>query len=335
MQIETVNAVRLGSFSVAILLATYNGEEYLDAQIQSLFAQSHADILVLARDDHSTDRTPEILARWAASRPDKFRLLSDSDGRLGLARNFSRLMEACDAPYFAFCDQDDVWLPEKLELLLKEMQKIESRSRESTPILVHSDLMVVDKELRTISPSLFEYLHVNPRKGRRLEQLVCNNIVIGCALMGNRALLELARPIPAAWPFHDWWVALIASSCGVLRTIPEPTILYRQHGGNQVGAGLRHGRSTLWDARYILQQPRKLKSRLANAASIVQSQASVLLSFADRRMSRRNRQFLLAFSLPLRGDEVASLSWARRVWLRLRFSMIYARSLHRLLRWCF
>jgi Glycosyl transferase family 2 len=319
---------------VAILLATYNGEKYLDEQIQSLFAQSHPDFLVLARDDHSSDRTPQILAHWAAARPDKFRLISDDGGRLGLARNFSRLMEACDAPYFAFCDQDDVWLPEKLELLLKEMQRLESLRREETPILVHSDLKVADKELRVISTSLFEYWHVNLTKGRKLGQLLCNNIVTGCALMGNRALLELARPIPAGAPLHDWWVALIASSCGVVQTIPEPTILYRQHGANQLGAGSRKGRSTLWDARHILQQPRKLRPRLAKAASIVQGQASVLLSFAGRRMPRRNRQFLLAFSLPLRHDDIASMSWARRAWLVARFSMIYVRALPLLLRWC-
>src|SRR5438105_4503005 len=93
---------------VAILLATYNGEKYLDEQIRSLLAQTYQDFVVIARDDSSSDRTPEILARWSATNPNQIKVVSDHCGNLGVLRNFSRLLELCDAPYFALCDQDDV-----------------------------------------------------------------------------------------------------------------------------------------------------------------------------------------------------------------------------------
>src|SRR5271165_6209193 len=107
---------------VAVLLATYNGEKYLDELIGSLLSQTYRDFVVIARDDCSSDRTPEILARWSAAQPDKIRVVSDNCGNLRSLGNFSRLMEECDAPYFAFCDQDDVWLPNKIELAVNEVR---------------------------------------------------------------------------------------------------------------------------------------------------------------------------------------------------------------------
>src|SRR5205085_5494718 len=101
--------------------------------------------------------------------------------------------------------------------------------------------------LEEIAPSFFGYLHWNVDRRRLLRSLLFDNTVTGCTVIGNRALLELARPIPEGIPYHDWWVALVAASCGVVSTITEPTIVYRQHGRNQVGAGPRLGRKTLRD----------------------------------------------------------------------------------------
>ncbi len=320
---------------IAILLATYNGEKHLDEQIRSLFAQSHDDFVVLARDDGSTDRTPDILARWAAARPDKFRVVSDDRGNLRSSGNFLRLMELCDAPYFAFCDQDDVWLPHKLEVLLAALKQIEAVRSTRTPILVHSDLIVVDEALGVIAPSLFHYWHLNVRRGRRLRELLFNNIVTGCALLGNRALLEAAVPIPEAIQWHDWWVSLIAASCGVVSTVAESTVLYRQHGRNQVGAGQQKGHSSLWDGRHVLQQPRLLNVRMTKAMGIVQAQADVLLRTVGDRMPKRNREFLRVFCLPRLHDELRALPWARRTYLRVRHIIVYARAFPLALRWCY
>lgn len=328
------NAIRNKCEYVAILLATYNGERYLNELMDSLLSQTYRDFIVIVRDDQSTDTTLEILGRWSAEHPDKVMIVSDERGNLRSRENFSCLLELCDAPYFAFCDQDDIWLPNKLQVAIDRMRQLESQFGTATPIMVHTDLKVVDGSLREISPSFFRYSNVDFGRAERLDHLVINNIVTGCASMGNRAILELGRPVPAEAPFHDWWMALIAASCGVLSTIPETTILWRQHGGNQVGAGHTRRGNALWDARYVLRQPILLKARMAKAMPLLRSQASVLLRIAGDRMPRRNREFLRAFCLPQRRGEAALLPWTQRLSLFARFLAIYPRTFLQALRWC-
>ena len=226
-------------------------------------------------------------------------------------------------------------MPNKVERAINEIRRLENQFGETTPILVHSDLTVVDEKLNEISASFFDHSKIDVSKGGRLDYLLFNNIVTGCASMGNRALLDLVRPIPDGVPMHDWWLALVAASCGVVGTIAEPTVFYRQHGRNQVGAGPRRARSTLWDARYILQQPPLLKLRLLQTMATVRSWASILLRVAEDEMPRHNREFLRAFCLPLLRDEAAALPWAQRSWLLAKFFLVYVRALPLALRWCY
>jgi hypothetical protein len=244
-------------------------------------------------------------------------------------------MEICDASYFAFCDQDDVWFPNKIDLMMNEVRRLEGQFGETTPILVHTDLVVVDKKLNQISPSLLDHLYLNASRRRRLDYLLFDNIVTGCALIGNRALLDLTRPIPAGIPYHDWWVALVAASCGVVSTVAEPTVLYRQHDGNLVGAGRRRGRKTLRDARYMAQQPRKMKLTIVRVILALQFRASLLLQTVGAKMPPRNREFLRALSLPRSGDEAAHLPWMKRTWLYFRCLMLYVRMLPIIVHRCF
>jgi len=320
---------------VTILLATYNGEKYLDELMRSLLSQTYPDFTVLARDDGSSDRTPEILARWSAAQPGKINIVSDDLGNLRFVQNFARLMGLCDTPYFAFCDQDDVWLPNKIELSINQLRTLEDQFGTETPILVHSDLTVVDGNLNEISPSFFDYTGINIANAGRLDRLLFNNIVSGCSSMGNRALLNVAQPIPDGHLYHDWWIALVASSCGVLHTMAEPTVLYRQHGQNQIGARHNPRGNTLWDARHVLQQPKLLRARLARAVMFVQSHAELLLQSVGAEMPRRNREFLRAFCLPRDRTRVGQLSLPLRMELYVRFLVAYARAFPLLLRWCY
>jgi hypothetical protein len=323
------------SDQVAILLATYNGEKHLDEQMRSLFAQTHRNFLVIARDDLSGDRTPAILARWAEENPERMIIVSDERGNLGSRDNFSLLMERCQSPYFAFCGQDDIWMPQKLDVSIKAIQQMESRLGNAVPILVHSDVTIVDASLQEISQSYFGHKSIDITRDTRLDHLLFNNVVVGCSLMANRVLLELASPIPQDFAFEDWWVALVAASCGVIRTIPEPTVLYRQHGNNQVGAGRPQTQSTLWDARHVLQQPAVLRTRMAKALRLVRSYAALLLRTVGDRMRIRHRNLLQAFCLPLLRDEIAVMPWSRRVWLFARFLEIQVRLFPVALRWCY
>ncbi len=218
-----------------MLLATLNGSLFLDEQIRSVFSgQNSPPFRIIARDDGSTDGTINILKRWASASVN-FSIVDTCEQVKSPALNFSQLMDYVDAPYFAFSDQDDVWLPRKLHLLHSKLQNLENIFGKDTPLLVHSDLMVVDKSLNVISPSLWRFQGINSQNTSFSKTLV-QNVVTGCAMMANRALLELAKPIPNDAIMHDWWLALVASAFGVIESIPEPLVMYRQHGANSIGA---------------------------------------------------------------------------------------------------
>ena len=221
---------------IDILLGTYNGAAFLEQQLDSIAAQSHGTWRLIARDDGSTDGTTEILTAFQARHSDKVVLLEDRDGNLGLVANFSRLMEVSDARYAAFCDQDDVWVPEKLKLCLARMRGLERDHSAGLPLLVFADLEVVDQNLQTIHKSFWQSQGLRPERCNVLSRLLLQNVVTGCTVLMNRALLRKAAPIHPAAEMHDWWVALTAAAFGVAGFVSRPTVRYRQHGQNIVGA---------------------------------------------------------------------------------------------------
>ncbi len=225
-----------GAATVDILLATYNGADYLVQQIESLFRQDYPHWRVLARDDGSKDETAGILRDYTQRYPERFVLMPADGANLGFVGNFARLMEHSTADYLAFCDQDDVWLPEKLRLSLAEMQALERTHGVDKPLLAHTDLRVVDGKLSEIAPSFWGYQELDPGAGNRLNRLLIKNVVTGCAAMINRPLKDLSLPIPAEAKAHDWWIALVAAAMGAVGHVAVPTVLYRQHRGNTIGA---------------------------------------------------------------------------------------------------
>jgi glycosyltransferase involved in cell wall biosynthesis len=219
-----------------ILLATYNGAQFLEAQLDSVLAQTHTRWALLARDDESTDGTRAILEQYAARHPDRVRVLPANGRRLGAMGNFSELLSASTAEHVMFCDQDDVWLPEKIEVTLARMQAAEAKQGAVRPVLVHTDLRVVDEALRPIADSMWRFQQTNPARLAMLPRALLQNFVTGCTAMVNRALLAEALPIPREARMHDWWLALVALAFGVVESVPTATILYRQHGKNERGA---------------------------------------------------------------------------------------------------
>ncbi len=222
--------------AVDILLATYNGARFLPELLASLAAQTHPGWRLVVRDDGSSDDTPRILADWAAARPDRVVLLDAEGGNLGAMRSFARLLAASDAPCFLFCDQDDVWLPEKISRLLAAMQEAEARLPAGTPILVHGDLRVVDGALAPIAPSYWTRQRFHPDRSAETGAILVQNCVTGCAMMGNAALRRAADPIPEIAPMHDWWCAVVAWRAGRIVAVPEALVLYRQHQANLLGS---------------------------------------------------------------------------------------------------
>lgn len=228
---------------VTILLCTYNGAAYVRAQLQSILDQTVPDLHVVVSDDGSTDETLSIVEEMAAAHSGRITILRQDPPTGSAQRHFLKLLveRAYDmADYIMLSDQDDVWLPEKVEKTLARMQADEAACRAAgeahASILVHCDSRIVDRALMEIAPSFVAYQKMTPSRCQ-LQQLLVQNNVVGGALMMNRALAERITEIPAHCVMHDQWIALVASAFGHIDFVPESLYLYRQHGDNVLGAG--------------------------------------------------------------------------------------------------
>ncbi len=224
---------------VTVLLATYNAALYLKDQLASIHRQVYGNWHLLVRDDGSVDGTREVLVDLA-EKSDRVDVLDSVSGNLGPSRNFAVLIASAverRVPYAAFCDQDDIWHPEKLSIQMAVMDRLERQYGADVPILVCSDLEVVSDDLRRIHRSFMVFQGIRDPISTNLPTLVFQNHVVGCTMLANRALLQLANPQPDTVYMHDWWLALCASAGGVLRMLPQPLVQYRQHAANRVGVG--------------------------------------------------------------------------------------------------
>lgn len=222
---------------ISIALCTCNGEKYITAQLDSLAAQSLLPDELVVLDDASVDATLEHVRAFALRAPFAVRIY-EHQHPLGVSGNFSEAIGCCQGDYIALCDQDDVWLPDKLQKSMLCMAETERCWGTGMPVLVHTDLRVVDDALQEIAVSMFraQGLQNETDMCRALKVLLVQNYVTGCTVLFNRPLLKLACPLPVQAVMHDWWLALSAAAGGRIAFVDEPLILYRQHGGNQVGA---------------------------------------------------------------------------------------------------
>lgn len=279
---------------VAILLATYNGEVFLEEQLHSLLRQTYQPYVVVVSDDNSTDGTWDILERWSSLYPSLFELHLNSSGRHGHAANFSNLCElgkTSECDYFLFCDQDDVWLDNKIKTQLSACLAEEKKYGSSEPILVHSDLKVVDSSLNEIAASFFNFQGLPGAQTHDFPKFLIQNNVTGCATLINRALLEVGSPLPKEVVVHDWWFALVAKLLGRLVFIDQSLIAYRQHSENAIGAKvIKEGISfdmlkKLWGLKKHIVKSANQASRLLELTGVganknVHPNNKVLLQFA-------------------------------------------------------
>ncbi len=220
---------------VDIIVPTYQGEAYISELLQSLLNQTYSHIRILVRDDGSKDKTVNILKQYAKTYPKKIFLISEPKLNLGIMGNYSELLKNVQSGYVFLADQDDFWLPGKVEQSMHLMKKMEKQYGKEKPLLVHIDLKVVDKDLKEISPSYWAYANLKP-KYATTNRLLLQNCVTGCTVAINRPLMNLILPIPKEAIMHDWWMALVASCFGHIQHCDQATILYRQHSNNTLGA---------------------------------------------------------------------------------------------------
>ena len=222
---------------IYILLSSYNGEKYIGEQVNSLFKQSYTNWKLLIRDDGSSDNTINIIKKFE-KKDKRISLIKISGGNLGSCQSFLQILaytkKHFKPEYIMFCDQDDVWLKDKIKNSIEFMQAKEKLAPEM-PILVHTDLIVADKNLKIINKSLWAGTGLNPHE-YQLRLLVHKNVVTGCTVILNKKLIDkiyLKQKQEAI--YHDWLLALIASALGKIYRIYKPDILYRQHGSNDSG----------------------------------------------------------------------------------------------------
>lgn len=251
---------------VDILLATYNGEKFLKDLLSSLKKQNYVNWNLIVIDDCSTDETLNILYDFSKKVKNNVEIHINKIPKKSGKINFFELLKYSKNKYFMFCDQDDVWLPNKIDLSINYMREMEKKYGEKKPLLVHSDLCVADEKLNIINNSFFNYSKL--LKNGDIKHLLCQNNITGCTICGNSVLKEYMK-IPNDLNYitmHDSWAGLISMTFGFVSFIDKSTILYRQHQNNSVGAKNTHS---------IIYKLKKLQNtseiRASNMAHIIEA----------------------------------------------------------------
>ncbi|HXF45302.1 MAG TPA: glycosyltransferase family 2 protein [Burkholderiaceae bacterium] len=219
---------------VSIALCTFNGERFVREQLESIWRQTRLPDEIVAVDDASADGTWAVLARCAAESPVPIRLMRNPQ-RLGYAQNFERAISLCAGEIVFLCDQDDVWMPEKIALMCVPFE------RDTSVMLVHSDALLVNAELKPLGVRLFRALGLTSAEraeedsGNAFALLLKRNIVTGATCAIRREVYAHATPFDPNF-VHDEWLALHAALRGRLVRLEQPLIRYRQHQANQIGA---------------------------------------------------------------------------------------------------
>ncbi|MCI8640276.1 MAG: glycosyltransferase family 2 protein [Clostridia bacterium] len=269
---------------IDVLLATYNGEKYLKEQIESILNQTYSNIRLIISDDGSTDNTREIIKEY--KQKDKRVVYYFQENNLGYIKNFEFLLTKVENEIYMLSDQDDFWIPEKIEHTYKKLKDTNSD-------LVFTDLEVVDENLKQIYPSYNDYMHLTRKikkyiNSYRLEYLY--NCVTGCTIMSRKKCIAKIIPIPltSKYAIHDTWIACTIVNNGKVAYLDEKTVKYRQHGNNQVGSNKpTHKFSKMNETREFL-----LEMRLGIFRTYVENN-----NIFNENIKKKNQQALSYFEM--------------------------------------
>lgn len=311
----------------AVLLATHNGEEYLSEMLRSLELQSYQDFVCCIHDDGSTDRTRKIIFDYVVRSPRQFCIL-DYPAQGSAKANFLSMLEHVEADYYLYADQDDVWLPEKINAMMNEMVQLEneeffiqeeSKARVNdhtmtvadpthTPLLVYSDMIVVDKDMSVISDSFHRYIGRNPYR-LRYQDILIDNPAAGCSMMFNRALRNkvIEYTDVSEIEMHDSWTLLLASLFGIIKYMDAPLLCYRQHDDNEMGAKrsettgerVRRNLSEIFSGRFFRDKKefhdrmRKNAHQLLQVSGLSEETRRTLTEFCD--LSKKSKGYRMRF----------------------------------------
>ncbi|MEK3790941.1 glycosyltransferase family 2 protein [Paenibacillus sp. FSL R7-0204] len=214
---------------VKVLLSTFNGEEYIAEQIESILNQDYKDLSLLIRDDGSLDNTVEKIQYFTLKYPERVKLIKGHN--IGVINSFRFLLEEAENghSFYSFCDQDDVWLPHKVETAVNTLNK----QVETEPLMHFTSTYLTDSKLGVIKvwPS-------PPTKNLFFYNALIENIAVGTTITINKVAREMLltkNPVEKNIIMHDWWFYLCISALGEVIYDPSPSVLYRQHERNLIG----------------------------------------------------------------------------------------------------
>ncbi|MGN8886887.1 glycosyltransferase family 2 protein [Blautia sp. HCP28S3_G10] len=216
---------------ISVAMCTYNGEKYVAEQIKSILSQSHPIDEIVIGDDGSTDKTVEIVEQILKTSKVKYKIIQNKTN-LGYRKNFENAIANTTGDIIFLSDQDDVWIKEKVKILLRDLDEKEEY------LLVFSDAYLVDGQLNKMEGSLWEsvyYLKNKCKFNNCLELFLNGYYVTGATVAFKRTLFEKAYPFSEIWQ-HDGWLGILAALYGDVFAEEQKLILYRQHGNNQIGA---------------------------------------------------------------------------------------------------
>lgn len=285
--------------SVAILLATYNGEKYIEEFLISLQGQTFQNYICYIHDDGSKDRTRRIAEEFEKRDPGHFQIL-EGPSQGGAKENFLWMLGQIEAEFYMFADQDDVWLPEKIEKSVRtitEKKEGPQAGEEAGPLCVFTDMYVTDEKLRVMSDSFIRYIGRDPHR-IKFSQVVIDNPAAGCTMIFTRKLRDMAIQLkhPKRVEMHDVWVLALAAACGeqCIRVLDEPLVCYRQHGDNEMGAFSesflekikRNARDVLSgnmarEKREFVQKARILAGELCLVEGLPEKNRKILKAFSE------------------------------------------------------
>lgn len=211
---------------VAILLPVYNGERYLSSQLDSIFNQTYKNIVLYILDDYSGDSSTTIIKSYMK----RYKNIKFSQNRSnkGVVKSFEILLNQAQENYIMFCDQDDIWIKDKIKIQIDHILKHDQRSA----LLVHSDLSMIDQNAAPIQQSYFKYKNYNLSDHKDLAHIITRCGVMGNTILINKTLKDMVLPFPVDIPMHDFWIALVAETKGKRITIKKPLVNYRIHSSN-------------------------------------------------------------------------------------------------------
>lgn len=331
--------------SISVLLATYNGEKYVAEQLASIVSQTLPPCEIVVSDDQSSDNTLAVVKAFARTSAVPIKVMVNSKNK-GYAKNFLEGAQHCGGDYVAFCDQDDVWMPHKLERLAKAAMS------DKKPSMVFSDTLLVDQNLQATGQTGFEFLKVRQTEldlihsGELIQVLVRRPCVTGMTMLCKRSrLLEIIELIPQELDLpHDYLLSMGFAAGGDYAYVDEALVMYRQHAANVIGMQRKNIskdkklQTPIEEVKLfnedILNEEKKIHFALLATESFYSEQGhyvnwlSQRLNFLQFRISRRTKMSISGF-FKVKPDFPDSSTnywkmWRRDIksYIRLSFSKI-------------